>query len=224
MQLDITGEEYRILLVDDHKLIMEGIRSLLAPYAHLRVMGMAQCGGDAVALAASLNPELLVLDLHMPDMNGIDVGYAVREVLPRVRILIYTADEEQRFLPELIELGIAGHVRKSEAPSALLRGIEEVRQGRPYLTFPDPRGRMAKLIQQSLIQDDSFHDLSTLSPREKEIFRLLADGKSIRTIAESLFISRKTVETHKYNLFTKLRVESVGDLIKLAIRYGLVKV
>ncbi|MBR3663102.1 MAG: response regulator transcription factor [Desulfovibrio sp.] len=224
MRFDIIGDEYRILLVDDHKLIMEGIRSLLAPYAHLRVVGMAQHGGDAVALAASLNPELLILDLHMPVMNGIDVGYAVREILPHVRILIYTGHEDQRCLPELIELGITGHVRKSEEPGVLLRGIEEVRQGRPFLTFPDPRGRMAKLLQQSLVHEDSFHDLNTLSPREKEIFRLLADGKSIRSIADTLFISRKTVETHKYNLLTKLRLESVGDLIKLAIRYGLVKV
>lgn len=226
---DIPGEVCRILLVDDHKLLMEGVRSLLAPYGHLRVVGMAQNGGEAVALAASLQPHLLVLDLGMPGMNGLETGHGVLEVRPQTRILVYTGHEDQRWLPELIDLGIMGHVRKSESPGVLLRAIESVRAGEIYLSFPDPGGRVAAMLRQrreaaDTANADAGADLGALSPREKEIFRLLADGMSVKSIAAELYISPKTVETHKYNLLTKLQAGSVGDLVKIAIRHGLVKV
>ena len=219
----------RILLVDDHKLLMEGVRSLLAPYAHLRVVGMALGGGEAVALAASLAPHVMVLDLGMPGMNGVETARAVLEVRPATRILVYTGHEDQRWLPELIDLGIMGHVRKSEPPGVLLRAIESVRRGEIFLSFSAPGGRLAALLRERRqAADESGRDgcgdLSALSPREKEIFRLLADGHSVKAIAGDLHISPKTVETHKYNLLTKLQAGSVGDLVKIAIRHGLVKI
>ena len=214
---ETPGEVCRILLVDDHKLLMEGVRSLLAPYGHLRVVGMACSGGEAVALAAALSPHLVV-----------QTGRAVLEVQPRVRIVVYTGLEDQRWLPELVDLGIMGHVRKSEPPGVLLRAIESVRRGEIFVTFPDPGGRMVALLRERRAADsavgDAAADLRALSPREKQIFRLLADGKSVKAIAGELFISPKTVETHKYNLLTKLKAASVGDLVKIAIRHGLVKV
>ena len=161
-------------------------------------------------------------------MNGVETGRAVLEVQPRVRIVVYTGLEDQRWLPELVDLGIMGHVRKSEPPGVLLRAIESVRRGEIFVTFPDPGGRMAALLRERRAADsavgDAAADLRALSPREKQIFRLLADGKSVKAIAGELFISPKTVETHKYNLLTKLKAASVGDLVKIAIRHGLVKV
>lgn len=226
---EVRNDICRILLVDDHKLLMEGVRSLLAPYAHLRVAGMALNGGEAVALAASLAPHLLILDLGLPGMNGVETGRAVLQVRPQARILIYTGHEDQRWLPELIDLGIMGHVRKSESPGVLLKAIESVRRGEVFLSFPDPGNRVAALLRQRRTAvDDAGREagggLDALSPREKEIFRLLADGKSVKRIAADLYISPKTVESHKYNLLTKLRAGSVGDLVKIAIRHGLVKV
>lgn len=226
---EVRNDICRILLVDDHKLLMEGVRSLLAPYAHLRVAGMALNGGEAVALAASLAPHLLILDLGLPGMNGVETGRAVLQVRPQTRILIYTGHEDQRWLPELIDLGIMGHVRKSESPGVLLKAIESVRRGEVFLSFPDPGNRVASLLRQRRTTvDDAGREagggLDALSPREKEIFRLLADGKSVKRIAADLYISPKTVESHKYNLLTKLRAGSVGDLVKIAIRHGLVKV
>ena len=143
-----SGREIcRILLVDDHKLLMEGVRSLLAPHAHLRVAGMALSGGEAVALAASLAPQIVIMDLGMPGMNGVDASRAVLQVQPQARILIYTGHEDQRFLPELIDLGIMGHVRKSESPGVLLKAIESLRRGEIFLTCPDPGGCLAELVR-----------------------------------------------------------------------------
>lgn len=110
----------RILLVDDHKLLMEGIRSLLAPHSHLRVAGMAPDGKEAVGLAATLSPDLVIMDISMPGMNGVEASRAILQIRPETRILIYTGHEDQRHLLELIQLGIMGHVCKSDPPSVLL--------------------------------------------------------------------------------------------------------
>ena len=204
----------RILLVDDHKLLMEGIRSLLAPHSHLRVAGMAPDGKEAVGLAATLSPDLVIMDISMPGMNGVEASRAILQIRPETRILIYTGHEDQRHLLELIQLGIMGHVCKSDPPSVLLQAIDAVRQGEVFLSCADPGGCMAALMRQNrqrLSPAEGGPDIGMLSPREKEIFRLLADGYSVRQIGDALNISPKTVETHKYSVLTKL-----------AIRLGLV--
>ena len=201
----------RILLVDDHKLLMEGIRSLLAPHSHLRVAGMAPDGKEAVGLAATLSPDLVIMDISMPGMNGVEASRAILQIRPETRILIYTGHEDQRHLLELIQLGIMGHVCKSDPPSVLLQAIDAVRQGEVFLSCADPGGPA-----------EGGPDIGMLSPREKEIFRLLADGYSVRQIGDALNISPKTVETHKYSVLTKLRASSINELTKMAIRLGLV--
>lgn len=219
---DVRDDVFRILLVDDHKLLMEGVRSLLKPYAHLHVAGMANSGSEAVSLATSLAPHIMILDLNMPGMNGVETGRAVLQFQPSTRIVIYTGDEEQRFLPELIDIGIMGHVRKSDSPQTLLKAIECVRRGEVYLSFPDPGGRVASLLKNTGKTKDvrTSDNLATLSPREREIFGLLIDGQNTKAIAKALSISPRTAETHKYNIFTKLHAESMVDLMKIAIRDG----
>ncbi len=128
----------RILLVDDHKLLMEGIRSLLAPHSHLRVAGMAPDGKEAVGLAATLSPDLVIMDISMPGMNGVEASRAILQIRPETRILIYTGHEDQRHLLELIQLGIMGHVCKSDPPSVLLQAIDAVRQGEVFLSCRTP--------------------------------------------------------------------------------------
>lgn len=202
---------------------MEGVRSLLSPYPDIRVVGMAANGDEAVSLAAAHTPHVAIMDISMPGMNGVDATRAVRDVCPGIRVIIYTMHTDQRFLLELLQAGIAGHVLKSDPPATLLRALETVRRGEVFFSGPDPRGRLAAMMRDAALspRDDR---IDALSPREKQIFRLLADGTSVRDIAETLHISPKTVETHKYNLLTKLRVSSLSELTKLAIRYGLVSV
>lgn len=215
-------ETCRILLVDDHKLLMEGVRSLLAPHPDIRVVGMAADGEEALRLAALHAPHVVIMDLSMPGMNGVEAARALRGICA-ARIIIYTMHGDQRFLLELIQAGIAGHVLKGDPPSTLLRAVEEVRRGQIFFSGADPGGQLAALMRERAGSgmDDG---VDSLSPREKEIFRLLADGQSIRHIADTLHISHKTVENHKYNLLTKLGVSSLSELTKLAIRHGLVQV
>lgn len=213
----------RILLVDDHKLLMEGIRSLLSPYPDIRVVGMATSGEEAVNLAAAFAPHVVIMDVSMPGMGGVEATKALRSVNPTVRVIIYTMHTDQRFLLELVQAGIVGHVCKSDPPGLLLRAVEAVRAGQVFFSGADPGGQLAGMMRDKAGKnaDDG---VSTLSPREKEVFRLLADGQSIRAIADSLHISPKTVETHKYNLLAKLRANSLSELIKIAIRHGLASV
>lgn len=219
--------QFRILLADDHKLLMEGVRSLLMPYAHLRVCGMAVSGSAAVSLATSQNPHILLLDLNMPGMNGIEAGRAITQLLPSMRIIIYTGDEEQRFLPELIDIGIMGYVRKSDNPQSLLKAIESVSRGEVYIGFPDPGCRVTSLLQRVHHNGEGdgaeVDNIAALSPRELEIFSLLVNGENTKAIANRLCISPRTAETHKYNIFTKLQAEGMMDLMKIAIRTGYVK-
>lgn len=212
-----------ILLVDDHKLLMEGVRSLFAPYTHIRIKGMAASGSEGIDRAASLMPDIVLMDLNMPGLNGVEASKEILHICPESRIIIYTGDEECRFLPELLDLGIMGYVRKSEQPGVLLKAVESVRANDIFVTFPDPHGAFTSLLRQRH-RESSLTDINVLSPREREIFKFLANGKSVRDIAGELYISAKTVESHKYNIFTKLKIGSMHDLMRLALRYGLVRV
>lgn len=212
----------RILLVDDHKLLMEGVRSLLAPHPDLRVVGMASNGEEALRLTALHTPHILIMDISMPSMNGVEAARAVRELCPSVQVIIYTMHDDQRFLLELIQTGIAGHVLKGDPPSTLLQAIDSIRRGGVFFSGHDPSRQLTALMREhaGIAVDDG---VNALSPREKEIFRLLADGQSVRNIAEHLHISPRTVESHKYNLLTKLQVNTLSDLTKIAIRHGLIQ-
>lgn len=213
----------RILLVDDHTLLMEGVRSLLRPHTDIRVVGMAANGEEALSLAAAHMPHVVIMDISMPGMNGVEATRAVREVCPTTKVIIYTMHNDQRFLLELFHAGIAGHVLKGDPPATLLQAIATVREGKVFFSSADPGGQLTGMMREmaGIPAEDG---LRALSPREKQIFQMLADDKSIRDIAEGLHISPKTVETHKYNVLTKLHVSSMSELTKLAIRYGLVKV
>ena len=215
----------RVMLVDDQIILAEGIKSVLETSGDIQVCGIAADGSQALNLAQKANPDVILMDIRMPGMNGVEASRAILQIRPETRILIYTGHEDQRHLLELIQLGIMGHVCKSDPPSVLLQAIDAVRQGEVFLSCADPGGCMAALMRQNrqrLSPAEGGPDIGMLSPREKEIFRLLADGYSVRQIGDALNISPKTVETHKYSVLTKLRASSINELTKMAIRLGLV--
>jgi DNA-binding NarL/FixJ family response regulator len=157
----------------------------------------------------------------MPGMDGVEAAGRMREVSPETRIIIYTMHSDQRFILELFKAGIAGHVLKEGPPSDLCAAVEAVMSGGTYFTTIDPAAFLRQLAPE---RDGKAAPFDLLSPRELDVFRLLADGLSVKEAAAQLHISPKTVETHKYNLMEKLEVGTIPDLTKLAIRHGLISV
>jgi DNA-binding NarL/FixJ family response regulator len=210
-----------LLIADDHQVVIAGIRSLLASMAGIEVVGEAANGAEAVDLSRKLTPDIVIMDISMPEMDGVEATGRIREVSPETKIIIYTMHSDQRFILELFKAGISGHVLKEGPPADLCAAVEAVMAGKTYFTTIDPAALLLKLSPERPDREALFEQLS---PRELEVFRLLADGLSVKEAAARLNISPKTVETHKYNLMEKLEVGTIPDLTKLAIRHGLISV
>jgi DNA-binding NarL/FixJ family response regulator len=210
-----------LLIADDHQVVIAGIRSLLAPKTDIEIVGEAANGVEAVRLSGELRPDIVIMDISMPEMDGVEATGRIREVSPETKIIIYTMHSDQRFILELFKAGISGHVLKEGPPADLCAAVEAVMAGKTCFTTIDPAALLRQLSPERSDREALFEQLS---PRELEVFRLLADGLSVKEAAASLNISPKTVETHKYNLMEKLEVGTIPDLTKLAIRHGLISV
>jgi DNA-binding NarL/FixJ family response regulator len=209
---------HRLLLVDDHQVVIEGIKGLFAGRPDIAVVGEATNGEQAVELAAKLHPDVVVMDISMPGLNGVEATIAIRQTEPTADIIIYTMHADQRFILELFKAGISGHVLKADDPALLVQAVDAVCAGGTFFTTVTPQ----ELLRQ--FKGETAGDgLDLLSKRELEVFRLLADGVPLKRIAADLCISPKTVETHKYNIMEKLAAESTADLTKIALRHGLIK-
>lgn len=216
-------EPCRILLADDHRVVTEGIRSLLAQRPDLHIVGEARDGQEALDMAEDLHPHIVIMDISMPRLSGVEAAQLMATRCPGTRVIIYTMHSDQRFILELFRAGIAGLVLKEDDPQELVRAVDCVRTGGTTYGKHDPRHMLAELRQSTADASES-ERISALSPREKEVFRLLADGLSVKSIAAALHISPKTVETHKYNILEKLEMNTQADLTKLAIRHGLIEI
>ena len=214
-------EACRILLADDHRVVIQGIRSLLAARPDLHIVGEARDGQEALDMAEALRPHIVIMDISMPRLSGVEAAQLMAGRCPGTRIIIYTMHSDQRFMLELFRAGIAALVLKEDDPQELVRAVDCVRGGGVCYGKFDPRHMLAELLHSTADTTESGR-ISSLSPREKEVFRLLADGLSVKSIAVQLHISPKTVETHKYNVLEKLAVETLADLTKLAIRHGMI--
>jgi DNA-binding NarL/FixJ family response regulator len=214
----------RVLLVDDHDVVIEGIKSALDNLEGFTVVGMAIDGRQAVAQAAFLRPDIVVMDISMPGTNGVEATRQIKERLPDTRIVIYTMFSDKEYVLELFRAGIDGYVLKQDPLSDLLLALDAVKAGGTYFSTEAPKvlsehlrgaGRSGGRAEVNV--------LDALSGRERQVFKLLADGRSVREIAEALFISPKTVESHKYHIMAKIDVETVTDMTKLAIREKLIE-
>ncbi len=214
----------RVLLVDDHDVVTEGIRSALDGLEGFAVVGMAIDGAQAVSEASLLRPDIVVMDISMPEMNGVEATRQIKERLPDCRIVIYTMFSDKEYVLELFKAGIDGYVLKQDPLSDLLLALDAVKAGGTYFSTEAPKVLSEHLrgTGRSGGQTET-NVLDALSGRERQVFKLLADGRSVREIAETLFISPKTVESHKYHIMAKLEVETVTDMTKLAIREKLIE-
>ena len=208
-----------ILLVDDHRIVREGLRTLLGQQPDLTVVGEASDGRDAVAQACLLRPDVIVMDIAMPELNGVEATRLILAQLPAVRIVALSMYADRRFVAEILRAGALGYVLKDGAFEELALAIRTITEGKTYLS-----PSIAGLVVEELMQRTSAPgspSLGGLTPRERQVLKLLADGMRPREIALELSISVKTVEVHKQNLMNKLEIHTAAELTRFAIREGL---
>jgi two-component system response regulator NreC len=213
----MTGQSISILLVDDHKVLRDGLRALLESEAGIRVEGEAGTGAEAIQMARTLQPDVIVMDLGLPDMNGLEAIRAIRKENSKSRIVVLSMYSRREFVLPAIEAGCDGYVPKSSTHNSLLRAIHVVLSGERYL---HPKAATA-LVEQFTETADELERLAALSDREREVLQLAAMGFSSREIGEKLFISPKTAETYRQRAMAKLQLEHRSDLIKFALRAGI---
>lgn len=210
----------RVMLVDDHQIVREGLRSLLASREGVQVIGEAGDGRAAITLSQELRPDVVVMDIGMPDLNGIEATRRIRADQPRVKVVALSMHSDRRFLTEALKAGASGYLLKDSAFDELEVAIRAVHAGQTYLS---PRITDAVvegyLRQRSTPEEPSV--FAVLSPREREVLQLVAEGHATKQIASSLHVSVKTVETHRRQIMNKLSIHSVAELTKYAIREGL---
>lgn len=209
----------RVLLVDDHELMRQGLRSILEREEQVEVVGEAASGREAVELARTLSPDVVVMDVVMKDLGGIEATRQIRAECPRVRVLALSNHSDSRYVTAILSAGACGYVLKANAYDDLRRGIEAARQGKSYLCSDVTEGVVETSLGDGGRSIRAAH--ASLSPREKEVLQLLAEGLSSPQIGKRLFVSKATVETHRRNIMRKLGIHSVADLTKYAIREGL---
>ncbi len=212
----------RVLLVDDHELMRQGLRSILERDGDVEVVGEAASGRAAVELAGTLTPDVVVMDVAMQDLNGIEATRQIRSACPDVKVLALSSHADGRYVAAMLDAGACGYVLKANAYDDLRRALDAARRGKSYLCADVTDAVVgASLRREGRVQTDA---RTPLSPREREVLQLLAEGLSSPEIGERLFVATSTVETHRRNLMRKLGIHSVADLTKYAIREGLTSV
>jgi DNA-binding NarL/FixJ family response regulator len=207
----------RILVVDDHAVVRRGVRSLLESHEGWEVCGEATTGRDAVAQNLRLRPDVVVMDLSLPELNGLDATRQILKDSPRTEILVLTMHHSEELARDVLQAGARGYVLKSDADESLIAAVESLRQHKPFLASRVTEFVLDDYLRRADTRDDGVaHD--TVTAREREIIQLVAEGKSSKEAASALGISVKTIEAHRANIMRKLRLHSVSDLVRYAIR------
>ncbi len=208
----------RLLLVDDHKVVRSGLRMLLENEADLEIAGEAGTGHEALQIVEQLQPDLVLMDIGLPDMSGIEVTQQIKRRWPRVAIVALTIHEDEEYFFKMLQAGVNGYVPKRAAPEELLTAIRTAIEGGVYL-YPS----LAKLLVKDYLAGERPTELDGLTEREQEVLTHLAEGASAEVIAETLSIAPKTVSRHRENIMRKLGLHSRTDLVKYAIRKGIIQ-
>ncbi|HEY1660013.1 MAG TPA: response regulator transcription factor [Candidatus Sulfotelmatobacter sp.] len=212
----------RILVADDHEVARKGVRSLLEEHAGWEVCGEAKDGREAVEFANQLKPDILLLDIGMPNLNGLDAARQILAINPDARILILTIHDSEQVVREVLAAGARGFLLKSDAGRDLVAAVEALQNRRTFFT-----SKVAQMMLDGYLRPFEERENSTqqiLTPREREVIQLVAEGKTTKEIATALNLSVKTAETHRTNLMRKLDLHSVADLTLYAVRNGIVQI
>jgi two-component system response regulator NreC len=216
----LTGK-MKILVVDDHEIVREGLKQLISQQEDMEVVGEAQDGRETLAKAKALLPDVLLLDITMPHLNGLEVLYLVKEALPDMRVVVFSMHRKEAFARQALEAGALGYVLKASPSSEVLAAIRAVYRGEYYLSHElNPEIVNTYLEARKTSSPACGYDL--LSEREQQVFRLMVEGNPTKKIADILCVSSKTVDKHRSNLMKKLGIDDLISLVKYAIRINII--
>ncbi|MFO7965827.1 MAG: response regulator transcription factor [Desulfobacterales bacterium] len=219
----------KILIADDHQVVLEGLTKILKAAPDVEIVGLAQDGTQTLEQVDALNPDLIILDIAMPNLSGIEVVKRIRKDNEGTRILVFTMTANPEEIITLFGMGISGCILKDEPLEEVLLAVNTIQSGAVFYSNAVRQILQSHLTfleneEEQKISNNVRRRIENLSKREKEIFLLLADGLTPGQIGERLYISPKTVETHKYNIMEKMDVQSTSDLIKIAVKYRLIHI
>ncbi|MFV1949947.1 MAG: response regulator [Anaerolineales bacterium] len=210
----------KVLLADDHTILRQGLRSILEQQAGIEVIAEAKNGREAVRIAEQMKPDVVVMDFSMPDLNGLEATRQIKQRIPETKVLILTRHANQEYIKSILRAGASGYLVKKSAAEELVIAIQSVQRGDSYL---DPS--ISKTIIEGYLNPAAGEDKPLeikLTPRQREVLQLIAEGHPNREIASRLHISVKTVENHRANIMQKLNLHSTADLTQYAIRMGII--
>ncbi len=211
----------RVLLADDHAVVRDGLRLLLEAQPDIEIAGESGNGRDAVRKARTLHPDIVILDVAMPELNGIEAAERIRDLDPSIRIIILSMYSTKEHIFRALKAGANGYLLKESAATEVLAAVREVSSGRRYLSH-----KVSDEIVQGFLHPETRDEVETpldrLSPREREILQLVAEGKSSAEIGRSLFLSPKTIDTYRSRLMRKLGISDLASLVRFAVQHGVI--
>ena len=213
---------FRILIADDHEVVRRGVRALLESHPGWEICGEAKDGRDAVESAKALRPDLVLVDVGMPNLNGLDATRQILSQLPNTRVLVLTMHESEQIIREVLEVGARGFLLKSDTARDLIAAVEALQRRTTFFTSSVAEMVLNGYLHRGPDLEKPLKD--RLTPREREVVQLLAEGKTSKEVAVVLNLSVKTAETHRTNVMRKLNLHSVADLVRYAVRNRIVQV
>jgi two-component system nitrate/nitrite response regulator NarL len=213
-----TKQKIKILVVDDHPVVRKGLQSCLARESRLKIVGEASDGDEAVQKTKELSPDIVLMDINMPRMDGLAVTELLRRETPKVKILVLSIHSNRDYIFRIIQAGAHGYVSKEAKPEELLRAIETVYAGQPYYSHDIARAALTQFVSSGGKKEP----FAQLTGREREVLILIAEGQSNKEIANRLGIGVRTIETHRERIMRRLDIHSVAGLTKFAIANGMV--
>jgi len=214
-----ASERPRVLLADDHRIVAEGLKSLLSP--EFELVGVVEDGRALVEAAERLRPDVIVADITMPHLNGIDALAQLKERNEQVRVVVLTMHQEVAYVRRALDAGALGYVLKHSAPTELIAAVRAALDGKTYVT-PALAGELLEDMKRG--PEKANDPVASLTPRQRQILQLLAEGQSAKEIGETLGISPRTVEFHKYQMMETLGLYANAELIHFAIKHGIVEI
>jgi len=213
----------KVLIADDHEIVRQGLRSMLEAQRECQVVGEAADGRQAVAMTKELNPDVVILDIGMPTLNGLEATRQILKLRPQTKVLILTMHESDSVIREVLDAGARGYILKTDAGRDLVTAVDSLRRNKTFFT-----SRVSQMILDGFLKgdprpQDSGSGAIRLTPRQREIFQLLAEGKSSKEVAVALDLSVKTAETHRANIMRKLDCHSVSEVVRYAIRNNIIE-